>query len=802
MSDNFENTGNSGAPAQGDSSKSIMYYVKELIWDYKWWYVATVLLCIAAAFFYLYKTPATYTRTAKVIISEDAQDAAMRNMTAAFSSINPYGGSASENVNNEIEAISSPDLMEQVVLRLGLETRYTELQSFREVEMYRNTPFTVTRTGDNPASSFSFTAAINEDSTFTLDDFRIGGKEIKGEVKGRPGDTLSTPVGGILVSPTMYFGQWDDDVRVNWTNAKSAGKAYNGSLNVSLSGKQSSVVVLTQTDMFPARAESILSALIDVYNELWVHDRNRSARNTSEFINERLIVIEAELGGIEESLREYKEENRLTDLQSASETYLSESSEYATRSFEVNNQLAIANYIKEYLNDPSHRMALIPANSGISSANVEAQIAEYNNMLLRRERLLTTSSEQNPVVTDLTYSMESIRETILRSIENLIATLELQADKIAAQEEQIMSKIASSSGQELQLLSFERQQKVKESLYIYLLQKREENEIASLVNVGNTRLIMEPNGPSAPIAPNRNLILLVALALGCALPFAVIFVIKSADTTVKGKPDLSSIDIPFLAEIPMVNTGHKSRWERLTMSEKYDNSNRKIIISASNRDYINEAFRVLRTNLDLMLGKKDGCRTIMGTSLNPDAGKTFIMMNTAASMAVKGAKVLLIDLDMRKATLSKSLGDWRKGISSWLNGDADDYRPLIKNISDNLAVLPVGTVPPNPSELLLSDRFERLMTECRNEYKYIFIDCPPMDLVADTSIIAQYAEMTMFVMRSGVFDKRALPIIADKYREGTLKRMAIVLNGVALRNMRYGYGYGYGKYGYYGDSGH
>ena len=778
-----------------------------MIWGYKWWYVLSLGLCIIFAAFYIYKTPSTYSRSAKVIIDEDSQDATLRDIA----NISGFAGQGSGvNVNNEVEAFASPDLMKTVVERLGLETSYVEHQFMRDREFYSNSPVELSIIEPVVLSSFSFTIEKGKDeNSFVLKDFTVGPDRLKKvEASGILGDTLSTPVGKIVLSPTIYASGWDKDITVSWVNSKAKAKRFSSSLSAAVSGKQTSVVVLSLNDTYPNRAENILNTLIDVYNDEWVHDKNRSARNTTDFINERLVVIEQELGGIETDLKEYKEENRLTDIQALSESYLNESSEYATKSFEVHNQLSIAQYIRDYLTEPANANALIPANSGLTSTDIESQIAEYNQIVLQRDKLITSSSERNPLIADMNAAMGAIKSAIIRSIDNLLATLQLQADKIKSQEDQIMARIASSSGQQMELLSIERQQKVKESLYIYLLQKREENEIASLVNVGNTRLIMSPTGSPAPVTPNKMMIMLVAFVLGTGIPFGIIFLRKMMDNTVSNKKDLSILSIPFLSEIPQLQSSLKRNIANIGR-HRFDNQNCRIVVKKGNRNVINEAFRVLRTNMDMMLGKASGSQTIMVTSFNPNAGKTFITMNIAASMALKGQKVLILDLDLRKATLSKSMDMNREGVVSYLIGKQDNLDRLVQNVDENLDLLSVGILPPNPAELLLSDRFTEMLKILKTKYRYIFLDCPPVDIVADTAIIAQSVDVSVFVMRSGIMDKRALPSVEGLYQEKKYNRMAVVLNGVSKRSGgygkygygHYGYGYGYGSYGYgYGNN--
>ena len=757
-----------------------------LVWRHKIWYIISVAICLVLAAFYLYRTPSVYTRSAKVLIDESNQDATMRNLGVASANMMRMRGSFNS-VENEMQAFSSPDLMQVVVERLGLQTRYVEQQTLRMVELY-NAPIEMRLDGDNPKGGFSFIANLNSDGEISLAEFKIGKETIETEITGSLGDTLSTPVGRIILYPTDKIDDFKHPIRISWTNSRAMAKAYAGKLNLSLATKESSVIVLSMTDQFPSRAESVLSSLINVYNEVWINNKNRSAINTTEFINERLVVIERDLSAVEESLKNYKAQNNLTDIKAAGQSYLQESSLYAAKAFELNNQLSIAKYIREYLTDPKNNNTLIPSNLGLTSSSVEKQISEYNTFVLQRDRLAKGSTENNPIIADINASIKSIRDAILRSVDNLIATLDLQIKKIDSQEKQILARMSSSSDKEFKLLSIERQQQITQNLYIFLLQKREENELAALINVGNTRLLMAPNGSGAPVSPNRMMIILVALVLGFGIPFAIFFLLKMLDNTIKTKADLGRISAPFLAEVPKMG------------KEEFNRNQCRIVVEAGNRDMMNEAFRVLRTNVDLMLGKKYKSKVIMFTSFLPAAGKTFSIMNVAASMALKGAKTILVDLDLRKATLSQSLNSSHSGVAAYLNGKIDDFHPYVDSLSENLSILPIGTLPPNPTELLLTDRFTKLIEELKAEYDYVFLDCPPIDLVADASIITEKVDMTIFVLRSGKLVKDAVHSIEDLYTSGKYNHMAILLNSVELKDKKYtygksGYGYGYG-YGY------
>ena len=512
-----KNTQNFTSSQENEEVQFSISDILSIFVQHKWWMVAGVAICLAAACFYLYKTPSTYVRSAKLIVDESQQDAAVRNLSS-FSG----GGMRLRNtvaVENEMEAFTSPDLMKMVVERNNLQTSYTEHQFLRSVELYANCPFEMVLAGDNPTGSFSFLVKKVSDNSFELSKFRVGQDKLDGSVTGRLNDTISTPAGRLVLVPTLGLDNWKNDITISWVNSMAKAKAMTARLSADISSKESTVVVLSYNDKFPSRAENILSSLIDVYNEVWLYEKNRAARNTSTFITERLAIIENELGGIEGQLKNFKSANNFTDIRAVAQQYLEESSTYAGKLFEVNNQLSIAGFIKDYLNDPAHQTDLIPSNLGLMGNSVDGQITEYNKLILQRDRYKNVGSS-NPLVADVNAAIVSLRSAILRSIDNLIATLSLEASSLKQQEDQILRRISSSSGQEYELLSMQRQQKVKESLYIFLLQKREENEITALVNVGNTRVIMRPNGSPSPVSPKRSMILLIAIVLGIGIPFA------------------------------------------------------------------------------------------------------------------------------------------------------------------------------------------------------------------------------------------------------------------------------------------
>ena len=399
---------------QNEESSMTLSDIWHLIWDYKWWYVLSVAVCIMIAVFYLYVTPPEYVRVAKVIINEDVQSNVMSDLITMAGGVG--SDSFSSNANNEAEAFASPDLMEKVVRRLALETAYTEDQGIRKVSLYDSTPVAMTIVDSLAPVYFSFRMVRTGDDTFLLKNFQVGPDKVrKVRVEGRLGENVRTPAGTIRLDPTPYFEDWDRDILVSWAYPMARAKYYASNLVVTVTGKNSTVLALTMTDRFISRAERVLNTLIDVYNEEWIHDKNRAARSTSDFISERVKIIEGELSGIETDLKDYKEKNNLTDIQALGQAYLEELGEYSAKEFEVTNQLAIAGFIRDYLTDPKNDRSLLPSNSGLSNQSVESQISDYNELYLEREKLILNSSADNPLIEDMTLALDAIKSAVLTS---------------------------------------------------------------------------------------------------------------------------------------------------------------------------------------------------------------------------------------------------------------------------------------------------------------------------------------------------------------------------------------------------
>lgn len=773
----------------------------------KWyWFVISAVICLGAAVFYVLKTPPVYTRSAEIMIKTNSRGRSISSDGDPFSELGLF--STNTNVYNEIKAIAAKSSMLEVVKRLNLDMNYSTDGRFHDNVLYgRNLPFVAEIVDIPEQTTASFDVEIDEEGHFVLSNFMRAGESVeKGtSISGAFADTLSTPVGTVVVTPTVnYEAKKYPTVHVQRSSFRSATSRYSSELSVNLADKMSQVVQLTVNDISIQRAEDILDMVVAVYNENWVADKNQIAVSTSMFINERLGVIEDELSNVDSDISNYKSQNLIPDVKAASSMYMSQSNAINEQIQGLNNELYMTRYIRETLTDEGNRNKVLPSNSGISSANIESQISDYNDKILRRNNLVAASSENNPLVVELDNTLNSLRQAIISSVDNQELALSNQINSLSRTERQATARIAANPTQAKYLLSVERQQSVKEALYLYLLQKREENELSQAFTAYNTRIIDPPTGSMRPTAPRKSMIYLLALLLGLFLPLAAIYLMEVLNTKVRGKKDVKDVVLPFAGEIPLTEEGmkgNKKYLRALRMQKKVDQK-REILVKSGSRDTINEAFRVLRTNVEFMMKNKDA-NVVAFTSFNPGSGKSFISMNLAVALAIKGRKVLVIDCDLRHASLSTYVGSPHKGISNYLSGQTDDFASLICPVPgyDTLSVFPVGIIPPNPTELVADERFKQVIAKLKGEYDYVFLDCPPIEIVADTQIIGESADRTLFVIRAGLCERSMLSELNSLYEENKYNNLALILNGTEISKSGYfgnRYGYHYGHYGHYG----
>lgn len=768
------------------------------------WILVSIAVCVGLAYYYLLRTPDVYTRSAEILIKDESKGKSSMGTAEDMASLGLVNSNT--NIQNEMTTLRAKDLMKEVVKRLGLDVNYFIAGQFHNTVAYgSNLPVRVSLGGFPDESSASFVLKVSNTGVVTIDDVKLADSSSSKSYTGRLNQPISTPAGRITVTPTADYHEGQEvKLLISKIPLSAAAGSYNSRLTVSMSNDKSTVVKLTMADESTQRADDVLNTLIGVYNENWINDKNQIAISTSNFINDRLGVIEAELGNVDSDISSYKSANLVPDVNAASGMYMSQSQQLTDQLTALNNQLQMTKYLRSALAGDASRGQLLPANTGVDNTNLASLVTEYNSLQLDRNALIAKSSDKNPMVQELDQQLSAQRQAIMRTVDNEIVNLNTQIGAIQRTEAQTVSKIAANPTQAKYLLSVERQQKVKESLYLYLLQKREETEVSQAFTAYNTRVVNKPGASGVPPTPNRRNILSIAFIIGLVIPFGFTYVRETLNTKVRGRKDVENLTLPFLGEIPMYDQNRKK--DRFGKSKTVH----AMVVKAGKRDIINEAFRVLRTNLEFMRTPNNSADVVEVTSFNPGSGKSFITVNTAAALALKGQRVLVIDGDLRHGSASTYCNSPEKGISNYLSGAITNYSDVIvedPNIP-TLFFLPIGTVPPNPTELLESPRFGELIEKLRPDYDYIMIDCPPIEVVADAQIVDKYVDRTIFILRAGLLERTMLPQLEKIYEEKKYKNMSVILNGTSnaqgrygySHSYRYGYGYGYG-YGYnYGSS--
>ena len=769
--------------------------VKEIAWlciSRWWWFVLSLSITMGYAVLKIKKTAPVYMRTTSILIKSE-------DKTSEISKLADLGlTQISTNITNEILSLTSGTVAGEVVRRLNLDVEYVRDGAFHEDIVYGvGQPVNVSFLDLNDSESASLRMIFAGDDGVTLRNLSRNGLANEGEMRVRFNDTVQTPAGRIVVTPTPTFAEHaGGEMTVRRSNIHGVTASVQGRINAYLRDRNSSILDVSFRDVSPTRAEDVLTTLVAVYNENWVKDRNQKTINTNQFIKERLAFIEQELGDVEQEISDWKSQNLIIDVGSTGGVAMGEASNAEQQLRELGNQIYMTRFVRNYLTDGQHENQLLPTNLGMTNPSIGGQITEYNRLLLQRNNHLANSSLQNPLVMDMDEQLSSLRHSIVRALDYELTILQTKQSNIQSVHRQAVAKIAANPQQSLHLLSVERQQKVKEQLYMFLLQKREENELSQAFAAYNSQLIEPPHGSNTPIEPVPNSILMMAFILGLAVPGGAIALREVLNTKVRGRKDLEWMTLPYIGDIPQ--NGGKKRWYRRLKKSKNDTP--QVLVMEKNRNIMNEAFRVVRTNLEFVLGFDDAHRIIMLTSVNPGSGKTFITANLSSSLAIKNKRVLAIDLDLRKGSLSEYVGKPSRGISNYLSGQETDYKKLMVKLGA-VDVLPCGKIPPNPTELLFVPRFEQLLDEVRAEYDYVFIDCPPVEVVADAAIINRHVDLTLFVVRAGVLERGVLPEVEQWYADKRYRNLCMILNGVSDTFGRYGYHkYGYHKYGYhYGD---
>jgi tyrosine-protein kinase Etk/Wzc len=754
------------------------------------WFALGAFLCLALAYVYLrYATPQYQAST--TILVKDEKKGGMLSELSAFSDMG-LGNALKNNVDNEIEILKSRSLVENTVKNLKLNVVLVKHGNIASAETFRDSPIVVDFIRVKPdfyksrmllefievgPDRFSLESKLNSEAVPTL---------TKNKKEYGYGEIIPTAIGDLVVSkPIRLKNAIEDnyqsiDIKVSPLDAVVA--SYLGRIKVNPVSKTSSVVEISITDPIVKRAEAFLDKLIQIYNDAAAADKNFISENTSKFISNRLILITEELEGVEQNVESFKQTNSLTDIESEAELFIAGSNEYNKKSVENEIQMNVVASMLEFLKK-STPADLLPANIISDKGEASELITSYNQLVLERNRILKSATAANPTVVALDQQLLALKANVGESLRRMQSSLTIQKRNLKNQEGILDSKIGKIPVQERQFRVIARQQKVKEELYLYLLEKREETAISLAATAPNARVIDAAKASVIPVSPKKNIIYLAALLLGLLIPFGVLYIKDLLDTKVKTRFDITDkFSIPFLGDIPRSSTPNE-------------------IIDTTSRTSTAEAFRIVRANLDYMLTQvvEGQAKSIFVTSSIPGEGKTFLSVNLASIFAHSGKKVLLIGMDIRKPKLNEYVGIADpKGLTDYLsakNVGIGDYITKMRGV-ESLDVLLGGVIPPNPTEMLMSKKVEELFAQLKKEYDYIIVDTAPVSLVSDTMIIAKHADTFVYAVRANYLDKRMLALPDILHRENKLPNMAFILNDTAV-SKGYGYGgYGYGGYGY------
>lgn len=759
-----------------NSTFSIQEFI-ELVLRNWYWFILSVAFCGAVALYYLASTPKTYVRTATVVV-KDTRKGSGSEITA-FNDV--LGGIGRRSVDNEIHIFKSRRVMEHVVARYNLDTRYSAKMGLRTVDLYGRTPVIVKFVDSKPMGSVNFKYSINEAGDITFSEFNNKDGLIDYSVTAKIGEVVTTPFGNIITEATPYLEQNRElVVTVYQYPINEITESYRKRLNCAIVDKMASVITISMVDEVPLRAEHVINGVIDAYDRDAIEDKQAISNLTEEFIKERLQTLGEELNNADIAIASYKQDNSLYSPSQEASLRAEETAKLKENALSLEASMEMTTYILNYLRDSDKTNSLIPASavsiSGVS-AGLVAQIEQYNKSLLEYKRLLAASSPSNPTIIDLGNQIAGLHSAVIASLESHIESLKLRKEQIKREQKAVDKRLQSSPTMEMELLSKARQQKVKEELYIYLLTKLEENALSEATAESNARVIDHAYGSNIPVSPRSSIILLFSIIIGCCIPLAVLYIQQMLNTSVRSRRDLDDVlTIPFLGDIPEYNG-------------KLGNG---IVVREDSRDALSEAFRMLRTNLSFMSVNKN-IQVMMFTSSVPHNGKSFVSSNFAYTLAASGKSVVIIDLDLRLRTLSKSMGQRnnRRGITSYLSGKIDSIDDIItpSEQSENLGFIFAGPKPPNPTDMLMSERMDKLIEALRQKFDYIIIDSVPAMAVADALVLDRLVDLTVYVIRQGYLDRRELPEVELLHREKKFRNMCTVLNSATQSNHKYGYGY-------------
>ena len=764
--------------------------IQELLFRYliHWpWFVVSIIICIACAWGYLRLTTPIYNISATVLIKDEKKGGGA-SMSSDLEKMGLEGFiSSSSNVDNEIEVLRSKSLAREVVNNLGLFVTYMDEDEFPSKELYHTSPVLVSLThqeADKLPGRMEINMILQPTGVLGVQ-ITVGEKEYRKQFDKLPAvfptdegtvaffannDTLSA------VCPENITKERHITAFIN--RPFSVLKEYVNSLSIAPTSKTTSVVVISLENTNTRRGRDYINKLLEMYNINANNDKNEVAQKTAEFIDERIGIISKELGSTEQDLENFKRSAGITDLNSEAQIALTGNAEYEKKRVENQTQINLVMDLQRYMKGNEYEV--LPSNIGLQDAASAGAIDRYNQMLVERKRLLRTSTENNPTIINLDTSIRAMRTNVQATLDATLKGLQITKEDLAREASRYSRRINDAPTQERQFVSIARQQEIKSGLYLMLLQKREENAITLAATANNAKIIDEALADDNPISPKKTIVYLAALVLGVGLPVGVIYLIGLTKFKIEGRADVEKLtSLPVVGDIPLA-----------------DEKTGSIAVFENQNNLMSETFRNVRTNLQFML--ENGKNVILVTSTISGEGKSFISANLAISLSLLGKKVVIVGLDIRKPGLNKvfNISKREQGITQYLANPEKNLMDLVQlsDVSKNLYILPGGTVPPNPTELLARDGLDKAIDMLKNNFDYVILDTAPVGMVTDTLLIGRVADLSVYVCRADYTHKAEYTLINELSHEQKLPNLCTIINGVDLKKRKYGYYYGYGKY--------
>ena len=786
---------------EAQESKEENIDVKELLFKYliHWpWFVGAVIACLIAAWVYLYMSTPVYNISATVLIKDDKKGGSA-GMLSGLESLGLDGMiSSSQNIDNEIEVLHSKTIAKEVVENLGLYISYMDEDEFPSRNMYKTSPVQVSLTpqeADLLEKPMIVEMALQPQGSMDVN-VKIGDDEYQKHFEKLPAvfptdrgtlaffltsDSISSSKR--TLEETIGSEKITRNITATINNPLAVAKAYCKNMTIEPTSKTTSVAVISLKNSNVQRGKDFINKLLEMYNINTNNDKNEVAQKTAEFINERIGIISKELGSTEKDLESFKRGAGITDLTSDAQIALTGSAEYEKKRVENQTQINLLQDLQKYMQNEGYEV--LPSNIGLQDLNLAAAINRYNEVLVERKRLLRTSTENNPTIINLDTSIGAMKENVQVSLDRVLRGLFITKADLDREASRYSRRISEAPGQEREFVSIARQQEIKAGLYLMLLQKREENAITLAATANNAKIIDDAIADDAPVSPKRKMIYLIALVLGVGIPVGVIYLLELTKFKIEGRSDVEKLtSVPIVCDIPLT-----------------DEKQGAIAVFENQNNLMSETFRNIRTNLQFML--ENDKKVILVTSTVSGEGKSFISANLAISLSLLGKKVVIVGLDIRKPGLNKVFNIPRKevGITQYLANPEKNLMDLVQlsDVSKNLYILPGGTVPPNPTELLARDGLDKAIETLKKNFDYVILDTAPVGMVTDTLLIGRVADLSVYVCRADYTHKNEYTLINELAEKDKLPNLCTVINGLDLKRRKYGYYYGYGKYGkYYG----